>query len=194
MNIVDYFDSALSLSEAVVPICSGCMKVVEGDKLRSCGACFKTKYCSRACQKRHWKIHKKVCKDAKTLRFNVGDRVRIAVGDEWDPWKKGIIIGLYTGNKNALYDIMCDDGALHYAHEDSDILIQKLADEALIICNKDGTPLTPFPKPPSPAEVRAAEMRDAALFKEAPPEDDCPLCGLRYPMKSETLYSKCLFP
>jgi hypothetical protein len=96
--------------------------------------------------------------------------------------------------KNALYDIMCDDGALHYAHEDSDILIQKLADEALIICNKDGIPLTPFPKPPSPAEVRAAEMRDAALFKEAPPEDDCPLCGLRYPMKSETLYSKCLFP
>jgi hypothetical protein len=72
------------------------MKVVEGDKLRSCGACFKTKYCSRACQRSHWKIHKKVCKDAKKLRFNVGDRVRIAVGDEWDPWKKGMIIGLYT--------------------------------------------------------------------------------------------------
>ena len=91
---------------------------------------------------------------------------------------------------NSPYRILCDDGALHDAPEDSDIFIQKLDGEAFVLCNKDGKPLTPIPVPPPPSEVRAAELRNAALFKEAPPEDDCPLCGLRFPMKSETLYRK----
>ena len=60
-----------------------------------------------------------------------------------------------------------------------------------MLCDKDGKPLTPLPVPRSPDEVRAAELRNEALFKEAPPEDDCPLCGLRFPMKSETIYRKC---
>jgi len=112
------------------------------------------------------------------------------MGGEWVPWKKGTIIGLYIHGKKSPYSILCDDGTGFDAPEDSDIYIQKLTDEAFMIFNKDGTPLTPIPDPPSPAEVRAAELRDAALFKEAPPEDDCPICGLRYPMKSETLYSE----
>ena len=199
MNIVDHFDSVLSLSEGAVPFCSGCMKQVDGDKLMSCSACFKAKYCSRECQKKHWKIHKQVCKNAKTkLRFNVGDRVRISVGGEyWDYWKKGMIIGLYIHDK-CLYSIFCDDGAFHDAPVDSDCCIQKLNDEALVLCGqdgkpltKDGKPLTPIPEPPSPAQVHAAEVRDAVLFKEAPPEDDCPICGLRFPIKSETMYSEC---
>ena len=191
MNFIDHFDSVLSLSEGQIPVCSGCLKKVQGDELKSCSGCLKAKYCSRACQKKHWKVHKKVCSDAKTLRFQVADRVRISVGGEWDPWKKGMIIGLYMfSRKNYPYSIMCDDGSLMHAPEDSDIYIQKLDDEALVLCNKDGKPLTPLPVPRSPAEVRAAELRNEALFREAPPEDDCPLCGLRFPMKSETMYRK----
>ena len=102
-----------------------------------------------------------------------------------------MIIGLYMfSRKNYPYSIMCDDGSLMHAPEDSDIYIQKLDDEAFVLCDKDGKPLTPVPVPRSPAEVRAAELRNEALFKEAPPEDDCPLCGLRFPMKSETMYRK----
>ena len=189
MNFIDHFDSVLSLSEGEVPVCSGCLKKVRGDKLKSCSGCLKAKYCSRACQKKHWKVHKKICSDAKSLRFKVADRVRIAVGGEWDPWKKGMIVALYN-EKNFPYSIMCDDGTLLNAPEDSDIVIQKLDDEAFVLCNKDGKPLTPLPVSRSPDEVRAAELRNEALFKEAPPEDDCPLCGLRFPMKSETMYRK----
>ena len=117
MNFIDHFDSVLSLSEGEMPICSGCMKEVKGDKLKSCSGCFKAKYCSRACQRRHWKIHnKKVCSDAKILRFNVADRVRIASGENGIRGKRGRFLGFTTVKIHRA--IICDDGALHNAPEE----------------------------------------------------------------------------
>ena len=47
--------------------CSGCgsKEGTDGTTLLDCGGCHKRKYCSTACQKKHWKAaHKKFCKTA----------------------------------------------------------------------------------------------------------------------------------
>ena len=36
--------------------------------LHACAACKSIRYCSHECQKRHWKLHKSVCKDLCNLR------------------------------------------------------------------------------------------------------------------------------
>jgi hypothetical protein len=48
--------------ETVARTCTGCDKVEEnkGD-FKFCAKCNVSVYCSRACQKKHWKEHKKVC-------------------------------------------------------------------------------------------------------------------------------------
>jgi hypothetical protein len=184
MNVIDHFDSILSLSEDKIPICTGCCQRVDGHKLKSCAACKKTKYCSKECQVGHWKVHKKVCISSKIkLRFGIGDRVRCSIGggDGWASWKHGTIIALYRivrlpdDPKEYPYYIQCDDGSLIKAPEDSDLYIQKI-DETGEACG----------------EVRDS-LRDVALFAEAPTEDDCPICGLRFPMRNGTSTSELWF-
>ena len=191
MNIIDHFDSVLSLSEGEIPVCTGCKTEVDGDTLKSCSACMKAKYCSKKCQKKHWKIHKLVCVNAKTkLRLSVGDRVRCAAGGEWDPWKKGTISGLFMlDDDKDPYQILCDDGEYLRAPEDTAIYIQKIPEECLVLAGADGKPLTPITAH-KPAKDPAAELRQEALFKESPPEEDCPICKLRLPMKNGTNYSE----
>jgi len=184
MNIKDHIDSIMSLSEEMIPLCTGCVKVVDGDKLKSCSRCFKGKYCSRECQEKHWKIHKKVCVNAKQpLRFGVGDRVRCSQG-EWNTWKNGTIVALFMFDSKYPYIVQCDDGSRLKAPKDSDLFIQKIPEEYLVLVGPDGKPLNPIPDPP--AKDPAAELPQEALFKESPPEDDCPVCRLRYPMKNGT--------
>ena len=43
-----------------LPACHYCQTGTEA--LKACGACKKTRYCSRECQKKDFKVHKKVCK------------------------------------------------------------------------------------------------------------------------------------
>ena len=45
-------------------ICSNCFK--EGTALRDCSRCKSVQYCSKDCQRQHWKIHKPECKCAAT--------------------------------------------------------------------------------------------------------------------------------
>ena len=55
----------------------------------------------------------------------------------------------------------------------------------------EGNILNPFPEK---KELDAAALlREAALFAEAPTEDDCPICGFRLPMKNGTITSKSCF-
>ena len=55
----------------------------------------------------------------------------------------------------------------------------------------EGNILNPFPEK---KELDAAALlREAALFAEAPKEDDCPICGFRLPMKNGTITSKSCF-
>lgn len=190
-NLCEFIDSAMSLTEEAIPICSGCLKQGDGDKLRSCSACLKAKYCSRECQKKHWKIHKKVCIHSKSpLRFAVGDRVRCCpegIGD-WTPWKEGTIVSLYMFDDKYPYQILCDDGSILKAPKDHDVCIQKIHTQCVVIMGPDGTPLNPLPV--LPPKDPLAELRQENLFKESPPEEDCPLCNKRFPMKNETITSE----
>jgi hypothetical protein len=42
--------------------CRGCQKYLEADQRLVCSRCEQARYCSRQCQKAHWKQHKKECK------------------------------------------------------------------------------------------------------------------------------------
>jgi hypothetical protein len=78
------------------------------------------------------------------------------------------------------YLILCDDGSNLKAPEDTDLVIQKLHDEAPVF----------GPLPDRPKEDPEKLAREEALFGDVPPEDDCPVCGLRYPMKNGTCTHK----
>ena len=98
------------------------------------------------------------------------DRVRCSQGD-WVPWKEGTIIQLWLSGESP-YGVLCDDDKLIKAPEDHDFFIQKLTE-------------------PSPEEREAMMLRDEVLFKESPPEEDCPICCLRLPMRNDTMYMQC---
>ena len=83
------------------------------------------------------------------------------------------------------YSIHCDDNSLLHAPKDSDLCIQKIHEQCVAVLGPNGMGmLTPTPDPP--AKDPAAELRQENLFKESPPEEDCPLCNIRFPMKNET--------
>lgn len=50
-----------SATSSGAPSCAFCHSVPAG-KLKNCSRCKKVGYCNEACQGRHWKQHKKVCK------------------------------------------------------------------------------------------------------------------------------------
>ena len=52
-----------SLPRAPTAACAECG--APGVRLQRCAACMTTAYCSRACQVKHWKAHKKDCKAAR---------------------------------------------------------------------------------------------------------------------------------
>lgn len=41
------------------------------EHLVRCSRCEVTAYCGKECQKKHWKKHKKVCKEPNNERFNI---------------------------------------------------------------------------------------------------------------------------
>ena len=45
--------------------CANCGVSGKGIKLNSCSRCKAAKYCGKACQTEHWKVHKKTCEAAK---------------------------------------------------------------------------------------------------------------------------------
>ncbi len=51
----------MRIGEADFPTCAHCEAVEMATKFQICGRCKITFYCSRKCQKTHWKEHKKVC-------------------------------------------------------------------------------------------------------------------------------------
>ncbi|KAL7531819.1 hypothetical protein ACHAXR_005649 [Thalassiosira sp. AJA248-18] len=202
-NDIDAYDhmASVALISRVMSTCAGCGKD-GGDDLKSCGSCGVMKYCSRLCQKRHWKAHhKNVCTQLqqlyqnselgqrfanaaniggkKKLRFKMMDRVKCAQG-EWVPWAHGTITQVW-GPGDSVYGVLTDDRVLLKVPEDDDSFIQKL----------------------SAAPKDAAEkLHDEALFKAPPAEEDCPICFLRFPIADstysmpccgQTLCSGCLF-
>ncbi len=55
--------NSVPLSER--PICGNCKlkEPIGGEKFKACQRCMFIRYCSRECQRAHWKVHKQVCKN-----------------------------------------------------------------------------------------------------------------------------------
>lgn len=51
--------------------CDNCgeQEETQGD-FKDCGACHKACYCSKACQRKHWKVHKKECQAKVTCKVS----------------------------------------------------------------------------------------------------------------------------
>ena len=70
----------MSLEQNIIPLCHGCIcsecRVRDGKSyveetaknLKRCSGCYIARYCSRECQKRHFKDHKEVCGYVKNLK------------------------------------------------------------------------------------------------------------------------------
>ena len=70
----------MSLEQNTTPLCHGCIclecGVCDGNSdreeatknLKRCSGCYIARYCSRECQKRHFKDHKEVCGYIKNLK------------------------------------------------------------------------------------------------------------------------------
>ena len=52
----------LSDDDFRIGVCLGCYEYVEGTNLKQCSKCKEANYCSRTCQTKHWKVHKKTCR------------------------------------------------------------------------------------------------------------------------------------
>ncbi len=61
------FEQALSTVSPTMVHCGMCGESPENAYMKRsrCGACQKVMYCSKGCQKSHWRIHKKVCSRTK---------------------------------------------------------------------------------------------------------------------------------
>ena len=57
-------------------MCDGCHKLIEG-KVLLCASCKTTRYHNSECQKKHWKEHKKICKQTKHKVFRSSDKNRL---------------------------------------------------------------------------------------------------------------------
>jgi nucleoid DNA-binding protein len=65
-TIVDFNDSVINIISHTTTIkicgfCSGTNNNQENRKLKKCGGCKKTYYCSVDCQSQDWIFHKKIC-------------------------------------------------------------------------------------------------------------------------------------
>jgi hypothetical protein len=58
------------------PDCSLPERKTERNKILYCAQCDQVCYCSRACQKSHWKKHKKICKEIAYLKADFDSKER----------------------------------------------------------------------------------------------------------------------
>ena len=57
-------------SEITTPIiCGGCKNMEKDVQYKVCNRCKSVYYCSRKCQKKHWKNHKKECRSLKATKI-----------------------------------------------------------------------------------------------------------------------------
>ncbi|KAK1746791.1 hypothetical protein QTG54_002135, partial [Skeletonema marinoi] len=182
MNLRDYYESVMSMTtleegEGVISIC----RLVVIFFLT-----FYTMYYFIDCVEKVY-----VNANANNpLRFTVGDRVRCCPpGGEWTQWKEGTIAVVSFDDGKYPYYVQCDDGSQLKIPKDHDLCIQKMHEQFVAVLGPDGKPLNQIPD--LPAKDPAAELRQEALFKESPPEEDCPICNIRFPMKNETCTLAC---
>ena len=62
-----------------IDVCAGCGKD-EGDRLMLCASCKDRRYCSKECQKKHWKLHKPICSRPKAAMDKFLDSVPLDFG------------------------------------------------------------------------------------------------------------------
>ena len=74
-NFTDHKAEASSTSTASTKICASCaiLEVDPEKPLRPCSKCQTVRYCSRDCQKKDWKVHKKTCASAAQIYAQTAD-------------------------------------------------------------------------------------------------------------------------
>ena len=88
---------ALAIEGDEMVFCSNCGKM--GDDLKGCNGCRCIRYCSAACQKKHWKAHKTECKRIKAV-LDGGERQppvgQYALDMSAPPSEEAITSGLFN--------------------------------------------------------------------------------------------------
>jgi hypothetical protein len=56
--------------------CAACCKAggTDSGNLKSCSSCHEVQYCSRECQRKHWKVHKPHCQHRASTKTQTNDR------------------------------------------------------------------------------------------------------------------------
>ncbi|KAJ7126432.1 hypothetical protein C8R43DRAFT_706866 [Mycena crocata] len=79
--------SSIHVCQGTKNLCYSCNK--PGNPLRTCGKCKIARYCSTACQKSNWEVHKQTCRDHRAeFSTNIKDELKVFLkwGDAWrDP-------------------------------------------------------------------------------------------------------------
>jgi TPR repeat protein len=61
-------DSSLTDSTSLDMACEACRGILKDKDSMRCGGCQTVSYCNADCQRAHWKVHKKTCKDTATFK------------------------------------------------------------------------------------------------------------------------------
>jgi hypothetical protein len=73
--------SSSSKKKKKMDICLYCLQKVEGSS--RCSKCRTALYCSRACQLKHWPVHKNVCQDSNNAE-NSDEKLNMKAENHFD--------------------------------------------------------------------------------------------------------------
>ncbi|KAL6716857.1 hypothetical protein ACLMJK_004769 [Lecanora helva] len=87
-SLGDTTNKAKVLAETTSPSvhrsCFACGRIEQSEALQTCARCLTARYCSRECQRKHWKTHKKTCHKPKNPQISVSQASPLGMDGAWN--------------------------------------------------------------------------------------------------------------